>query len=266
MLDPSERSSILVLGSGTSVGVPMIGCHCKVCTSDDPRDKRLRPSILLRLGTRRILIDTSPDFRYQALRSGLERLDAILYTHSHADHILGLDDVRPFNYMQKEEIPIYASPDTMGAIRGVFSYVFDGKPSLSTRPRVAVHTFTDEQISIAGVDIQPVRAEHGVATVHGFRFGDCAYLTDHSAIPPESMEKLAGLDVLFLEALRRNPHPMHSTVDQSLKTVELLRPRRAFFTHISHDIGHASVESRLPDHVRLAYDGLEIPISNSAYA
>jgi len=263
MLEQFEHSSIVVLGSGTSVGVPMIGCHCKVCTSTDPRDKRLRPSVLLRLGEKRILIDTSPDFRYQALRAGLERLDAVLYTHSHADHILGLDDVRPFNYMQKEEIPLYASGDTLPVLQEVFRYVFDGRTTQSTKPRVIAQIFSDDPIRVAGLEIRPIRAAHGKLTVYGFRFGDCAYLTDHSHIPPESLEKLTGLDVLFLEALRRNPHPMHSTLDQSLKTAEFLKPRRAFFTHISHDIGHAAIEATLPPNVFLAYDGLEIPIGRA---
>ena len=263
MLDEFEHASILVLGSGTSVGVPMVGCRCKVCTSPDPRDKRLRPSVLLRLGDWRVLIDTSPDFRYQALRYGIERIDAILYTHAHADHILGLDDVRPFNFMQKREIPIYASSDTLEIIERTFRYVFDEHPSESSRPRLIAHVFSDEPIQVAGTEIHPIRAAHGRATVHGFRFGDCAYLTDHSDIPPESMEKLSNLDVLFLDALRHNPHPTHSTVEESLKTVNALKPRRAFFTHVSHDLLHASVEERLPPNVHIAYDGLEIPIGRA---
>jgi len=192
----------------------MIGCRCKVCLSSDPRDKRLRPSVLLRFGVQRVLIDTAPDFRYQALRFQIDRLDAILYTHSHADHILGLDDVRPFNFMQKTDIPIYASAEALVTIRRTFQYVF----------------------------------------------GDCAYLTDHSEIPSASLEMLSGLDVLFLDALRHNPHPTHSTVEESLRTVEMLKPKRAFFTHISHDLMHATLAARLPEHVHLAYDGLEIPI------
>jgi phosphoribosyl 1,2-cyclic phosphate phosphodiesterase len=264
MLDEFEHASILVLGSGTSVGVPMIGCRCKVCASDDPRDKRLRPSVLLRLGDRRVVIDTSPDFRYQALRAGIERLDAILYTHAHADHILGLDDIRPFNFIQAGEIPIHASADAFKGIERTFGYVFDKGPNESSRPRVKVHIFPNEPISVGGFPIEPVAAEHGQGTVHGFRFGDCAYLTDHSAIPPESMRKLAGLDVLFLDALRHNPHPTHSTVEESLKTVGLLNPRRAYFTHISHGLLHAAVEPRLPAHVHLAYDGLEIQIGKAS--
>jgi len=264
MLAQFEHASILVLGSGTSVGVPMVGCRCKVCTSNDPRDKRLRPSVLLRLGDQRILIDTSPDFRYQALRYSIERLDAILYTHSHADHILGLDDVRPFNFMQKSEIPIYASAETLRVIERTFQYVFDASPSESSRPRLRLHCFETEPICLAGLDFFPIKAFHGKGVVYGFRFGDCAYLTDHSDIPADSRERLAGLDVLFLDALRHNPHPTHSTLEASLKTVELLQPKRAFFTHISHDLLHAAIDARLPAHVHLAYDGLEIPIGRNA--
>lgn len=263
MLENFEHASILVLGSGTSTGIPMIGCTCKVCRSEDPRDKRLRPSVLVRLDSHRVLIDTTPDFRYQALHFGIDRLDAILYTHSHADHILGLDDVRPFNFLQNEEIPIYGSSETLAVIERTFLYVFDRSPSQSSRPRISPHPFQDEPLPICGLDFLPIKLNHGNGTVYGFRFGDCAYLTDHSDIPDESMEMLKDLDVLFLDALRYNPHPTHSTVNQSLKTVEMLKPRRAFFTHISHDLPHAVVESRLPAHVRIAYDGLEIPIGRA---
>ncbi len=258
MSPPLEHASILVLGSGTSVGVPMVGCGCNVCTSDDPRDKRLRPSVLLRLGGKRVLIDTSPDFRYQALRFHIERLDAILYTHEHADHILGLDDVRPFNFMQREEIPIFVSPQTWETLERTFRYVFDSKPTESSRPRLRPHLFDDAPIDVAGFEITPIRLSHGKGTVFGFRIGDAAYLTDHSAIPPESLTKLQGLDVLFLDALRLNPHPTHSTVQQSIETVQKLAPKRAFFTHISHDLSHARVEAQLPPNIHLAYDGLEI--------
>jgi len=260
MLDAFEHASILVLGSGTSVGVPMIGCHCKVCISADARDKRLRPSVLLCLGDKRVLIDSTPDFRYQALRYKIERLDAILYTHSHADHILGLDDVRPFNFMQKNDIPIYASAEAFLTIRRTFQYVFDDAPSESSRPRLITHIFDSAPIQVAGLEVQPIKVNHGKGVAHGFRFGDCAYLTDHSGIPPASMELLSGLDVLFLDALRHNPHPTHSTVEESLRTVELLKPKRAFFTHISHDLMHATLTERLPPNVQIAYDGLEIPI------
>ena len=264
MLDRFEQASIVVLGSGTSVGVPMIGCRCKVCQSTDPRDKRLRPSILIKLDKVRILVDTSPDFRYPALRAGIERLDAILYTHAHADHMLGLDDIRPFNFMQREDVPIYTSPVTLQMLQQTFPYVFDPRPIQSTRPQVAAHLFSEGPIVIGGLEIEPIPACHGKLEVFGFRFGDCAYLTDHSEIPPESMERLRDLDVLFLEALRHRPHSMHSTLEESLKTLEILKPRRAFFTHISHELGHATIEARLPENIHLAHDGLEIPIGRSA--
>jgi phosphoribosyl 1,2-cyclic phosphate phosphodiesterase len=253
-----DRASILVLGSGTSMGVPMIGCTCKVCRSTDQHDKRLRPSVLLKLENKRVLIDTTPDLRYQALRACLGRLDAVLYTHAHADHILGLDDVRPFNFMQRQDIPIFASAETLKAIESTFPYVFAKGPSESSRPRLTPHVFDSAPFEAAGVLFTPIRVAHGKGTAHGFRFGDCAYLTDHSGIPEESMKRLAGLDVLFLDALRHNPHPTHSTVEESLRTVEQLKPKRAYFTHVSHDLMHATVETRLPENVRLAYDGLEI--------
>jgi phosphoribosyl 1,2-cyclic phosphate phosphodiesterase len=161
MLDNFEHASIFVLGSGTSVGVPMIGCHCKACISTDPRDRRLRPSVLLRLGSKRVLIDTSPDFRYQALHYGIERLDAILYTHAHADHILGLDDVRPFNFMQREEIPIFASAEAWETIERTFRYVFDSSPSQSSRPRLQPNIFDDRPFAVAGITIQPIPVAHG---------------------------------------------------------------------------------------------------------
>jgi phosphoribosyl 1,2-cyclic phosphate phosphodiesterase len=257
----ADSLGITVLGSGTSVGVPTIGCSCAVCTSEDPRDNRLRPSILVRYEAHSVLIDTTPDFRQQALRARIQRVDAILFTHSHADHIMGLDDVRPFNFRQGGVIPIYGSAETLENVQNSFRYIFDGRRSESSVPRLAPHPFADEPFELFGLEFVPIRLEHGRGTVYGFRFGAAAYLTDHSAIPPESMEKLHGLDVLFLDALRHKPHPTHSTVERSLKSVELLGPRRAFFTHICHDLAHARTEELLPPHVRLAYDGLEIQTS-----
>ncbi|MBV9507227.1 MAG: MBL fold metallo-hydrolase [Acidobacteriia bacterium] len=254
---------ITVLGSGTSVGVPTVGCHCAVCSSSDPRDERLRPSILISYRDRQILIDTTPDFRAQALRVHLERLDAVVYTHSHADHIMGLDDVRPYNFRQKGKIPIYASSDTMQAIRRVFQYIFDDREKESSVPQLATHIINGAAFDVFGLEFVPIPILHGSARILGFRFGDAAYLTDHSEIPESSMESLTGLDVLFLDALRHKPHPTHSTVDRSVKTVEKLAPRRAFFTHISHDLAHERTESMLPSNVRLAYDGLELTIGNA---
>ncbi len=250
--------TLTVLGSGTSVGVPTIGCTCKVCTSTDSRDRRLRPSICLRWDGHTVMIDTGPDFRQQALAHNLTRIDAVFYTHPHADHILGLDDLRPFNFHQKEPIPIHASAATLAVIRRIFSYIFHDGPSESSRPKIEPHLFDGHPIQVHGVDFVPVPVLHGSGECHGFRFGRSAYLTDHSEIPESSIPLLENLDVLFLDALRYKPHPTHSTVDQSLKTVERLKPRITYFTHISHDLLHARAEELLPAHVRLAYDGLEI--------
>lgn len=257
MADPAVK--ITVLGSGTSVGVPTIGCDCRVCTSSDPRDNRLRPSILLTYEGRNILIDTTPDFRTQALRAQIRRMDAVIFTHSHADHIMGFDDVRPFNFRQSGHIPIYANAPTMQAIQRCFPYVFDGASRNTNVPQIESHVI-DEPFELFGLEFTPIPIQHGGQTILGFRFGAAAYLTDHSDIPPASMDLLRGLDVLFLDALRYKPHPTHSTVDQSTRTVEKLAPRRAFFTHICHDLGHERAESLLPPHIRLAYDGLEIQV------
>ncbi len=251
---------ITVLGSGTSVGVPTIGCACAVCTSPDPRDQRLRPSILIRRGDRNILIDTTPDFRAQALRARLHRLDAILYTHEHADHIMGLDDVRPFNFHQKGSIPFYASPHTMDTIRRCFHYVFAADGAQSAVPRLEPHILDGSPFEVCGIGFRPIRLAHGSGMSYGYRFGAAAYLTDHSDIPDESLAQLDSLDVLFLDALRHRPHPTHSTVERSVRYVEQLRPRRAFFTHICHDLPHARTEATLPPNIRLAYDGLEIHV------
>lgn len=259
-----ESVRIKVLGSGTSVGVPTIGCRCAVCTSDDFRDKRLRPSIYVQYGEHGVLIDTTPDFRQQALRANIERVDAILFTHSHADHIMGLDDVRPLNFKQGGSIPIYGSAEHIDNIQRCFHYVFSNHKSESSRPRLVTHVFDSAPLNLFGLDFIPIRLCHGKGTVHGFRFGNAAYLTDHSDIPDESMERLRGLDVLFLDALRHRPHPTHSTVERSLASVEKLAPRRAFFTHICHDLSHAATEKQLPSHVRLAYDGLEITVDGSS--
>ena len=261
MPEAQPAITIVVLGSGTSVGVPTIGCNCKVCTSADPRDNRLRPSVLVRYDRRCVLIDTTPDFRQQALRARIPRLDAVLFTHAHADHIMGLDDVRPYNFVQREEIPIYAAPESMEVIRSSFPYIFDNRPTESSKPKIVPHLFDSAPIPLFGVDFVPVRLNHGRGISYGFRFGNAAYLTDHSDIPEESAGQLRGLEVLFLDALRNNPHPTHTTVTRALEWVDRLQPKRAYFTHICHDLPHARTEQRLPANVRLAYDGLEIEVS-----
>jgi len=223
----------------------------------------MRPSILIRFeetgfGERAILIDTTPDFREQALRFRIPRIDAILFTHAHADHILGLDDVRPFNYRQKQAIPLYGSATTLDAIARVFCYAFEEAPQGTAIPRLNMNPIGNESFELFGLKITPIPILHGKAPILGYRFGNCAYLTDHSEIPESSMHQLQGLDILFLDALRHKPHPTHSTVKNSLAIVDRLKPKRAFFTHICHDLGHEATNATLPRHVRLSHDGMKL--------
>jgi phosphoribosyl 1,2-cyclic phosphate phosphodiesterase len=209
-----------------------------------------------------VLIDTTPDFRQQALRAKIDRIDAILFTHSHADHIMGLDDVRPFNFRQGGVIPIYGSEETLANIRNSFRYIFEDKVHESSVPKLALNQLNGSSFDVHGMRFTPIPVKHGSNTIYGFRFGAAAYLTDHSEIPETSLPLLEGLDVLFLDALRYKPHPTHSTVERSLAYVEQLNPQRAFFTHICHDLQHKRTESQLPPNVRLAYDGLDIVIGD----
>jgi phosphoribosyl 1,2-cyclic phosphate phosphodiesterase len=254
---------ITVLGSGTSMGVPTLGCPCRVCASTDPHDKRLRPSLLLSRNGRNVVIDTTPDFRQQAMRAGVNRLDAILLTHGHADHVLGFDDIRPYNIHQREALAVYGNEDTFQIIRRIFSYVFDDKPTLSTVPSVTLKLI-EGPFQLLGIPILPVPLLHGDMNVLGFRFGRAAYLTDFSSISDSSMALLQGLDELILDALRDAPHPMHQTVEQALALIEKLKPRRAWFTHIAHDLPHAETNERLVKlgfpHVQLAHDGLQLEV------
>jgi phosphoribosyl 1,2-cyclic phosphate phosphodiesterase len=237
----------------------MIGCSCDVCRSTDPRDKRLRPSIYLDVqGGPGMIIDTTPDFRQQALVHGLTRLDAILYTHSHADHILGLDDVRRFNFMQGGPIPCYARPDVWESIRRTFYYVFDGIPREGGGiPRIDAREI-DGPFAVEGVRVVPVPLLHGRTPILGFRFGSFAYLTDCSAIPDESWALVAGVDTLVIDALRDKKHSTHFTVDEAVEAIARIAPRRAYLTHMSHDLGHEATNARLPAGVELAYDGLSL--------
>lgn len=259
-----------MLGSGTSHGVPAIGCDCAVCHSTDPRDRRTRPSVLLELShgdpepalaraVRAILIDTSTDLRMQALANNVRRVDAILFTHGHADHVLGLDETRRFNQMQKSAIGCYGSEDTIADLRRMFDYIFGaprqaggGVPQLRLFPIAGPFT-------MGGVEIVPVPLLHGALPVLGFRVGPFAYLTDCNRIPDESWPILmadGGVRVLVLDALRERRHPTHFAVDEALEVVARLRPERTYFTHICHDLGHAATCARLPAGVELAYDGL----------
>ncbi len=252
------QATLTVLGSGTSVGVPTIGCNCAVCHSPNPCDRRTRPSVLIAYNGRNVLIDTTPDFREQALREQITQLDAVLYTHTHADHILGIDDLRPLTYKHRPgKLPLYATPQASDFLRNMFGYIFNPVYKFGGLPQVELHPI-EGPVELFGTTFEPLTVIHGETPILGFRFGSAAYLTDHSEIPAATLENLRGLDILFLDALRYVPHPTHSTVEQSLKIVESLKPKRTFFTHICHDLPHEATNAALPPGVQLAFDGMKL--------
>ena len=260
---------ITLLGTGTSHGVPAIGCDCDVCRSPDPRDRRTRPSILIETGladngtagATNILVDTSTDLRAQALAHNVRRVDAILFTHSHADHVFGLDEVRRYNAMQHGAIPVYADEATLADLRRMFAYIFDPPAAIAG----GIPQLTPSRIAgpfmLGGVEFLPVPIFHGRRPILGFRVGAFAYLTDCSGIPEASWPLLEGVRVLVLDALRDRPHPTHFSIAQALEAVARVAPDRAYFTHICHDLPHAATCARLPAGVQLAYDGLVLEIS-----
>jgi phosphoribosyl 1,2-cyclic phosphate phosphodiesterase len=253
---------VTFLGTGTSMGVPMIGCTCAVCTSTDPRDTRTRPSVLVRLASgATILVDTSSDLRAQALRFKLTRIDAVLYTHSHADHILGLDELRRFNTLQQGPIPLYGDQRTMDDLKRIFNYAF--RPVQETGHEyvpLLVPFVLDGPVCVAGIEVRPIPVTHGVRPIYGFRFGGFAYLTDCSSIPETSWPLLDGLEVVVLDALRERAHASHFNVDQAVAAASRIGARQTYFTHMSHDLGHAATCARLPERMALAYDGLTVSV------
>ncbi len=251
---------ITFLGTATSHGVPMIGCRCATCLSEDPRDSRLRPSIYIELndGTR-VLVDTTPDLRMQALRFKVERVDAILFTHCHADHVMGLDDVRRFNVLQGGSIPCYGDRRTVAELRRVFAYAFESKETGGGIPQIQLFP-VGGPFTLGGQEFVPVPVMHGSRSILGFRAGGFAYLTDCNAIPDASWELLAGLDTLVLDALRHRPHPTHFTVAEAVEVAARLCPRQTYLTHVCHDLAHAATEAALPAGVKLAWDGLVVEV------
>jgi len=251
---------ITFLGTGTSQGVPVIGCGCTVCKSADEHDKRLRSSVLVEQGEETVVIDTGPDFRQQMLRVGLSKLNAVLYTHEHRDHISGLDDIRAFNYLQKSPMDVYGEERVMRSLNSGFPYVFAEKkyPGI---PQVRMHVITTEPFQIGEMKVIPIRMMHYRLPVFGFRLGDFAYLTDGNYIPESEKEKLFGVKYLVVNALRRETHISHFTLSEAVRLIEELSPRMGYLTHISHQMGpYSDLIKELPSHIRPAYDGLVLEV------
>jgi len=243
------------------MGVPTLGCTCAVCTSADKRNRRLRPSIAVEWKDRCVVVDTGPDFREQALRARIQRVDAVFYTHAHADHILGLDDLRPLSYPHRPgHLPLYADAATVETMERIFAYTFSPESQYPTRARVKLHMIQGHDTTqVEGVAFQRVPLQHGSTEVSGFRFGSAAYLTDMKTIPESSLPLLENLDVMILDGLRPQEHPSHANLEEALRWVEVVKPRRAWLTHMSHEVDHAATEATFPPNVRLSYDGLRIP-------
>ena len=257
--DPSTE--VVILGSGTSHGVPMIGCECEVCTSADDGDKRTRPSIWLRVGETCLLIDTAPELRLQCVANRIDRVDAVLFTHHHADHVTGLDDMRRFNWLMKKSVPCYGTERTMSGLANMFSYAFrEAHDTPHSRPHLELHHIDESPFRIGEADIVPIPMMHGPLPVMGFRFGRFAYCTDCSFIPESSFDLLTGLDILVLDALRRTPHPAHFNLEQAIEAAGRIAARQTYFTHITHQLAHEATNAELPSGMALAHDGLRFVV------
>lgn len=249
---------VRVLGSGTSSGVPVIGCDCPVCTSDNPKNRRSRASLLIQTAESNVLIDTATEFRLQALAAGITRVDGVFFTHAHADHIHGLDDLRPLSY--RKPITVYADIRTRREIETRFSYIFTHQGQGGGVPQIHLHTLGADPVSCCGLELMPVPLLHGRLPILGYRCGGCAYLTDCSEIPEKSFSLLQDLDVLIIDALRYRPHPTHFSIDQALTMIKRIAPRRAYLTHLCHDVEYETLKQGLPAGVEPAYDGLEFEL------
>lgn len=256
---------VTFLGTGTSTGVPVVGCRCRVCTSDDPRDKRLRQSVKIEANGKHFLIDTTPDLRLQLLRDPIPRLDFILFTHSHSDHLMGLDDIRPFNFRQRETLHAFASGPTAKAVRRAFGYIWDDQSQIGGgKPQLELHEiagpFTHE-----GIEIVPLPVTHGEWTILGYRIGPFAYITDTNGIPDSTMELLHGVESLALDGLRPSPpHPTHFTIDEAVHAAQRIGAKETWLIHLTHEVSHVEHDARLPEGVRLAYDGLRLVFDEKA--
>lgn len=250
---------IKILGCATSTGVPIVGCNCYVCTSKDPKNKRTRSSAYIEVDDTNILIDSSTDLRMQALANGVTRINAVLYTHSHADHTHGIDDLRTFNFINNMSISCFANSMTADNIRSNFKYIFKNLPVFGGKPRLELNV-VENRFEFNGVEIEPIEIEHATWNILGYRIGNFAYLTDCSRVPEHSIEKLRGLDLLVLSALRYRPHRAHFTVDQAVEQIEAISPRHAVLTHMGHELEYNELKMYLPDHIEPCYDGMEFKL------
>lgn len=255
----SPRMRVRFLGTGGSFGIPMVGCSCAVCTSTDPRNQRLRTSALVEIDDHNVLIDTSPDLRTQALMYGVRRVDAVLYTHDHADHTAGVDDLRVFSMRGGVSLQCYGYADALDAIRRRFSYIFSAEPPPGSRPRLELCPVR-KPFQLWGEQVMPLDVYHGQQTIAGYRIGDLGYVTDASGLPYRSVEMLRGVRVLALNALRYQPHPMHLSLGQAVELASEIGAESTYFIHMGHELDHAATEARLPDGMHLAYDGLVLDL------
>jgi phosphoribosyl 1,2-cyclic phosphate phosphodiesterase len=258
---------LILLGTGTSFGVPQIGCRCPTCTSTDPRDRRTRTGALIETGGKRLLIDTPPELRLQLVAAGVDRIDAVLFTHGHADHVHGIDDLRALSVRQGTMLPAYGARDTMGELAAKFSYIFDPAivvPPGTSKPELAAHVLEPGvSASIAGVPVLPLSLPHGDHRVLGYRVGGIAYLTDVKAIPDDVLGALAGLEVLVLSALLSRPHPLHLSIPEAVTAAQRIGARRTYFTHLTHEFTHAALAAMLPAGISPAFDGLVIDLGGA---
>ncbi len=258
---------LTLLGTGTSFGVPQIGCHCRTCTSPDPHDRRTRTAALVEAGGHRLLIDTPPELRLQLVAAGVDGLDAVLFTHAHADHVHGIDDLRAVTVRQRAALDAYGPEATLRELAAKFPYIFDAAirpPAGTSKPELMPHPLVPgREVTIAGMPVLPLELPHGAQTVFGYRIGGLAYLTDVKDVPAAARERLRGLDVLVLNALLPRPHPLHLSIPEAVATAQAIGARRTYFTHLTHELPHAELAAQLPSGLAPAYDGLVIEVPES---